>query len=79
MKCACQSNMSTFEGAVRVFVGFLLMALGIYMNSGILVAVSFIPLITGVARKCPIYKIFKLSACQLPEPKKAADKKHAKK
>lgn len=58
MKC----NVGKTDRIIRVLLGFVLIALGIYFNSwwG---AIGIIPLFTAAIGWCPLYLPFNLSSC----------------
>ena len=56
MKC----NVGTTDRIIRVVVGLIIIALGVYFNSwwGL---IGVIPLATGLFKCCPLYLPFKIS------------------
>ena len=54
-------NIGNNDRAFRLFIGFMIMAYGIYFNNATLVGISFIPLVTGLLKVCPIYKLFNIN------------------
>lgn len=58
MKC----NVGKTDRVIRVFVGLVLIALGVYFNSwwG---AIGVVPLATAAIGWCPLYLPFGLSTC----------------
>jgi len=75
-------NVGKLDGGIRVFVGTVILLLGVYYGSwwGLL---GLIPYLTGLFHYCPIYSLFKwntLCCCGetctcAEEPKKAVKKK----
>ncbi len=62
MACCCKcKNVGDYDRAFRIFVGFIIMGYGIYFNNALLVGISFIPLLTGVMRYCPLYSMCKIN------------------
>jgi len=56
MKC----NVGTTDRVIRIIVGIVIIALGVYFNSwwGL---IGIIPLVTGLFKWCPVYIPFKIS------------------
>jgi hypothetical protein len=57
-----KSNLGNLDKSVRLALGLIIAALGIYFESwwGLL---AIIPLATALISFCPLYKIFRLSSC----------------
>ena len=62
MKC----NMGRTDRIIRVFVGLIIIAVGVYLKSwwGF---IGLVPLFTAVIGWCGLYKIFGISTCKTKE------------
>ena len=58
-----QCNIGCFERSVRIFAGTVLVTLAFTNNIGAWGWLGLIPLITGVIRFCPLYKLIKRNGC----------------
>lgn len=56
-------NLGTIDRSLRIFGGILLIALASVDWIGPWGYVGLVPLITGIAGKCPLYSVFGLSSC----------------
>jgi len=66
MKC----NVGSADRIVRVVLGLALLALGLFVIPGdvwgwILIVISAISLVTGLASRCPAYALFKINTCKV--------------
>lgn len=66
MKC----NVGSADRIVRVVLGLVLLALGLFVISGgvlgwVLIVVGAISLVTGLASRCPAYVLFKINTCKV--------------
>jgi sulfite exporter TauE/SafE len=60
------TNVGRTDQWVRIVVGLVLVALGLWYGSwwG---AIGLIPLLTGLFRWCPVYKVFRTSTAHHPQ------------
>ena len=57
-------NVGNLDRLLRITLGFCILATGIALNDDrgcILIWVGLVPLATGLAGSCPVYKIFSLN------------------
>ena len=59
MKC----NMGRTDRTIRVFIGLVIIAVGVYMKSwwG---AIGLLPIFTAATGWCGLYKVFGISTCK---------------
>lgn len=60
-------NVGSTDRALRLVVGIVLMGYGTYIAGTmgtVMAVVGLIPLITGLAGKCPAYSLFKINTCR---------------
>ncbi|MDX1545738.1 MAG: DUF2892 domain-containing protein [Rhodothermales bacterium] len=57
-------NVGTLDRSIRVVLGLVLLVLGLVFGSwwGL---VGLVPLLTGLAGRCPAYRLFGFSTCPL--------------
>lgn len=57
-------NVGTLDRGIRVVLGLVLLVLGLVFGSwwGL---VGLVPLLTGLAGRCPAYRLFGFSTCPL--------------
>jgi hypothetical protein len=65
-----QCNVGSADRIVRVVVGLILLALGIFAMAGgawkwVLIVVGLVALITGLAGRCGLYVPFKINTCKV--------------
>ena len=58
-------NEATWDRAVRVIAGLLLIGLAISGKIGLWGYVGVVPLITGIAGHCPMYSVLGINTCSL--------------
>jgi hypothetical protein len=58
-------NEASWDRAVRVVAGLLLIGLAISGNIGLWGYVGVVPLITGIAGHCPMYSVLGINTCSL--------------
>ena len=60
-------NVGNTDMIVRVVAGILILALFFVLegNARWWAVIGFVPLVTGIARTCPLYSLFGLSSCPL--------------
>ncbi len=56
-------NVGRTDRFIRLFLGFAILAAGVYYQSW-LGLIGLIPLLTGIVRVCPAYLPFGLSTCK---------------
>jgi hypothetical protein len=64
-------NVGSTDRALRLVAGIILIGYGTYIagTTGVVMAVvGLIPLITGLAGKCPAYSIFRINTCRTNHP-----------
>lgn len=59
---ALTSNENNTDRVIRVILGVVILALGLYYGSWIGL-IGLIPLVTGVIGWCPLYALFGISTC----------------
>lgn len=66
-----QINVGRLDRIVRVVIGLVLLGLPLWLDSSwrCLGLIGFMPLITGLAGRCPGYRLFGLSTCPMQEKK----------
>ena len=66
-----QINVGRLARIVRVVIGLVLLSLPLWLDSSWrwLGLIGFMPLITGLAGRCPGYRLFGLSTCPMQEKK----------
>ena len=66
-----QINVGRLDRIVRVVIGLVLLSLPLWLDSSWrwLGLIGFMPLITGLAGRCPGYRLFGLSTCPMQEKK----------
>ena len=66
-----QINVGNLDRIVRIVVGLVLLSLPLWLDSSWrwLGLIGFMPLITGLAGRCPGYRLFGLSTCPMQEKK----------
>lgn len=60
-------NVGNVDRVFRVVLGFALILIGVYLagTKGIILGViGLIPLLSGLAGRCPAYSLFKISTCK---------------
>ena len=62
-----QINVGSLDRIVRIVVGLVLLSLPLWLDSSWrwLGLIGFMPLITGLAGRCPGYRLFGLSTCPM--------------
>ena len=58
-------NEATWDRAVRVIAGLLLIGLAVTGTIGLWGYVGVVPLITGIAGHCPMYSMLGINTCSL--------------
>ena len=64
-------NVGPTDRGLRLIVGIILIGYGTYLagTTGIVMGVvGLIPLITGLAGRCPAYSLFKINTCRTNHP-----------
>ncbi len=61
----CCKNVSPLDRALRVLLGAVLIALVFVGPQTVWGWVGLVPLVTGAFGKCPIYRLFGKSSCQI--------------
>jgi hypothetical protein len=56
-------NVGTIDRTLRISFGLLLIALTAMQTIGLWGLVGFVPLLTGLARVCPLYSLIGVSTC----------------
>lgn len=65
------TNEATWDRAVRIMVGIVILYLGwggvVGGTAGVVLkVVGFLPLVTGIVGYCPAYALFGVSTCERP-------------
>lgn len=60
-----KTNEGTFDRAVRVIAGLLLVGLAATGTVGIWGWIGVVPLLTGLAGWCPVYTLLGLNTCRM--------------
>ncbi|MCH9812806.1 MAG: DUF2892 domain-containing protein [Epsilonproteobacteria bacterium] len=64
MKC----NIGKIDKMLRIIIGLVLIATGIYLQNYIIAAIGAIPLLTALTHFCPLYTLLGLNTgCQSKE------------
>ena len=58
-------NEATWDRAVRVIAGLLLIGLAVSGKIGLWGYVGVVPLITGIAGHCPMYSVLGINTCSM--------------
>jgi hypothetical protein len=58
-------NEATWDRAVRVVAGLLLIGLAVSGKIGLWGYVGVVPLITGIAGHCPMYSVLGINTCSM--------------
>ncbi len=61
-------NVGGIDRALRIIVGAALIGYGAWAGSMLILAIGFIPLLTGLFKFCPFYPLLKVSSCKKEEP-----------
>jgi len=61
-------NEHTFDRAFRVVLGIVLLSIVFVGPQTPLGWIGLVPLVTGLAGRCPLYKIFGINTCRLGGP-----------
>lgn len=61
-------NVGGIDRTLRIVFGALIIGLGILTGNMLVLAVGFIPLLTGLFRFCPFYPLLKVSSCKKTNP-----------
>lgn len=66
-----QINVGNLDRIVRIVIGLIMLSLPLWLDSSWrwLGLIGFMPLITGLAGRCPGYRLFGLSTCPMQEKK----------
>jgi hypothetical protein len=66
-----QINVGSLDRIARVVIGLVLLSLLVWLDSAWrwLGLVGIMPLITGLAGRCPGYRLFGLTTCRVQEKK----------
>ena len=59
------ANIGSTDRLLRIVVGLLLIALAATGNLGAWAYIGVVPLVTGLFRFCPAYRLFGLSSCPI--------------
>jgi len=60
-------NVGTFDRILRIAVGLLLISLAFTGTLGLWAYIGIVPLLTGLFRFCPAYRLFGFSSCPMNE------------
>ena len=58
-----KTNIGTFDRALRIAVGLILIGLGLSGVIGWWGLIGLVPLATGLFRSCPAYSLFGINTC----------------
>lgn len=58
-------NEATWDRAVRVIAGLLLIGLAFTGKIGLWGYIGVVPLITGIAGHCPVYSVLGINTCSM--------------
>ena len=61
-------NVGGMDRALRIIAGAILIGLGAWTGNMLVLAVGFLPLLTGIFRFCPAYPLLKVSSCKKEKP-----------
>lgn len=62
--CEMKSNIGTLDRAVRILVGVVLIGLTLTGIVGVWGWIGILPIVTGIVRFCPAYRLLGISSCQ---------------
>jgi hypothetical protein len=62
-----KNNVGKTDRLIRLVAGLILLVLGIWLHSWLVVIISVILLVTGIFRICPLYLPFKIDTTEKPE------------
>lgn len=62
------SNIGSWDRSLRIGVGLVLLSLVFVGPQTLWGLVGLVPLITGLARLCPVYRVFGVNTCGLGGP-----------
>ena len=57
------TNEGTADRAIRVGLGLLLIAVAVTVPTAMWAWIGIVPLVTGIAGFCPLYRVFGFSSC----------------
>jgi len=57
------TNEGAVDRAARVLVGLILISIAVTYPSAVWAWIGVVPLITGIAGVCPLYRLFGFSSC----------------
>lgn len=60
-----QANVGTVERSGRIILGLALIAATLAGGIGIWGWIGLVPLATGLARTCPLYRLFGINTCSV--------------
>jgi hypothetical protein len=66
-----KANIGSIDKVVRIVAGLVLIALALMGIGTPWTWIGVVPLVTGLAGRCPLYSVFGLSTCRMPASKSA--------
>lgn len=63
MSIFTNTNEGAADRAVRVGLGLLLISIAVTVPSAVWAWIGIVPLVTGIAGFCPLYRVFGFSSC----------------
>ncbi|MEW5742128.1 MAG: DUF2892 domain-containing protein [Myxococcota bacterium] len=66
------TNEGTMDRVIRVVLGVVLLALVFVGPQTVFGWIGVIPLVTGLVGSCPLYRLFGINTCSLPDKKASA-------
>jgi len=63
MSIFTSTNEGAADRAVRVGLGLLLISIAVTVPSAVWAWIGIVPLVTGIAGFCPLYRVFGFSSC----------------
>ncbi|HEY6100430.1 MAG TPA: DUF2892 domain-containing protein [Anaeromyxobacter sp.] len=61
------TNENTLDRSIRIVVGLALLSLTLVGPKSLYGLIGIVPLTTGLVGFCPLYRLFGLSTCALPQ------------
>ncbi|BDR57394.1 YgaP family membrane protein [Xylocopilactobacillus apis] len=61
-----KKNVGTIDSIIRIIIGLALLSLFYFLKGNLrfIALIGFFPLITGLTRRCLLYKLFGISSCK---------------
>lgn len=63
-------NLATWDRIARIVLGLAVLSLAFVGPRSVLGLLGLIPLLTGIAGRCPLYTLFGISTCPIDPPRR---------